>query len=181
MGSRPPQNRGLTSREYDRAGRRRLCQSRHNRRLCTKAHHPQFSATSTDFPPGRRYLRRRSISCRSARRGSTQPEAERYRWVIESAFAWLNSLPTADRPLRTLGRHRPPPPCLTSAAPFLRPHRLPGCDFPVSTRAARGDESCAIVACEPHHFGRCIRSASGWNRRQKPPPRNRGGAVVARA
>jgi transposase len=43
-----------------------------------------------DYPRCRRYLRRRGIGCRVARRGSDSSERlGRYRWVVERSLAWL--------------------------------------------------------------------------------------------
>lgn len=44
-----------------------------------------------DFPQARRYLRRRGIVPRIARRGIESSERlGRHRWVVERTFAWLN-------------------------------------------------------------------------------------------
>jgi IS5 family transposase len=43
-----------------------------------------------DFPRCRRYLRRRGITCRIARRGVESSEKlGRHRWVVERTLAWL--------------------------------------------------------------------------------------------
>ena len=43
-----------------------------------------------DYPRCRRYLRRRGIGCRIARRGVESPERlGQHRWVVERTLAWL--------------------------------------------------------------------------------------------